>query len=148
MPAILVILGSRRGDRGSVYQILLECVRAGTLHLETVRATIGVPALDTQSQPASAPQLLDMSYTPIWLALIDSLGRNASAGEERVAAAIVTTAPVPEAMGESYKYTFDATRMALHRMYDSTCTSTSWDLQKMLSTLSVPAQQPKWQNTK
>ena len=90
--AILVILGSRRGDRGSVYGVVLECVRAGTLHLETLRATIGVPDSDAQLQRGSAAsaQLLDMSYTPTWLALVDSLGRNASAGEERVAAVIVT----------------------------------------------------------
>ena len=89
--AILVILGSRRGDRGSVYGVVLECVRAGTLHLETLRATIGMPDSDAQLQRGSAAgaQLLDMSYTPTWLALVDSLGRNASAGEERVAAVIV-----------------------------------------------------------
>ena len=89
--AILVILGSRRGDRGSVYGVVLECVRVGTLHLETLRATIGMPDSDAQLQRGSAAgaQLLDMSYTPTWLALVDSLGRNASAGEERVAAVIV-----------------------------------------------------------
>ncbi len=89
--AVLVILGSRRGDRGSVYEVVLECVRAGTLHQDTLRATIGVPDSDAQTQPghAATGQLLDMSYTPTWLALIDSLGRNAAAGEERVAAVIV-----------------------------------------------------------
>ena len=95
--AILVVLGSRRGDRGSVHAVVLSCIRTGTLRPEAVRATIGAP-VTCAGQPegagaaasaAAAVQLLDMSYTPTWLALVESLARQASAGEERVAAVIV-----------------------------------------------------------
>lgn len=87
--AILVVLGSRRGDRGSVHTVVLGCVRAGTLRLETLRATIGAPSHELEGGEAGGVHLLDMSYTPTWLALVDSLGRHATAGEERVAAVIV-----------------------------------------------------------
>ena len=92
--AILVVLGSRRGDRGSVHTVVLSCIRTGTLRPEAVRAAIGAPAASTRqpagvSAAAATVQLLDMSYTPTWLALVESLARQASAGEERVAAVVV-----------------------------------------------------------
>ena len=86
--AVLVMLGSRRSDRGSVYAIMLGCIRAGTLQEATLRSTIGVPAQRATDEPAVP--LLDMSYAPTWLAMVDSLARQASAGERRVATMIVS----------------------------------------------------------